>query len=135
MVVQAISLATDLRSQNRNISSVYIVTGVTTAGDGTGGTFWWSPSSTLPDNGESVIQVTGVSVGRWVKISDKFNNYVHEQPVASATWVVNHNLGKFASVSIVDTANDEIIGEVTYNTLNQITITFTSLVSGKAYIN
>jgi hypothetical protein len=61
--------------------------------------------------------------------------YVHDQQVASATWVVNHNLGKFASVSIVDTANDEIIGEVRYNSLNQITITFASLVSGKAYIN
>lgn len=62
-------------------------------------------------------------------------NYVHDQQVASASWVINHNLGKFASIHIVDTAGDEIIGEVTYNTINRITVTFTSQVSGKAYIN
>ena len=61
--------------------------------------------------------------------------YVHDQQVSSSSWVVTHNLNKFASVNIVDTANDEIIGEVTYNGLNQITITFSSAVSGKAYIN
>ena len=135
MVVQSIALATDLRNQNKNISTVFIVTGVSAEGDGAGGTFWWDAASTLPDDGISVIQVTGVAVGRWVKISDKFENYVHDQPVASNTWIVNHNLGKFASVSVVDTANDEIIGDVTYNGLNQITITFSSAVSGKAYIN
>jgi hypothetical protein len=135
MVVQSIGIAIDLRDQNRNISSVFVVTGVTTQGDGRGGTFWWDATSVLPDDGISVIQVTGVATGRWVKISDKFENYVHDQPVASATWIVNHNLGKFASVSIVDTANDEVIGDVTYNGLNQITINFSSAVSGKAYIN
>lgn len=135
MVVQSIALATDLRDQNKNISSVFVVTGVTSEGDGRAGTFWWDAASTLPDNGESVIQVTGVATGRWVKISDKFENYVHDQPVASATWIVNHNLGKFASVSIVDTANDEIIGDVAYAGLNQVIITFSSAVSGKAYLN
>ena len=62
-------------------------------------------------------------------------NYVHDQQVAASSWVINHNLGKFASIHIVDTAGDEIIGEVTYNTINRITVTFTSQVSGKAYIN
>ena len=61
--------------------------------------------------------------------------YVHDQQVASATWTVNHNLGKFASVNVVDTAGDEVIASVTYNSINQLTITFTSLLSGKAYIN
>lgn len=62
-------------------------------------------------------------------------NYVHDQQVASASWVVPHALNKFPSVSIVNTANQIIVGEITYNTLNQLTITFTSPISGKAYIN
>lgn len=61
--------------------------------------------------------------------------YVHDQQVAASTWTVNHNLGKFASVNVVDTAGDEVIASVTYNSINQLTITFTSLLSGKAYIN
>ena len=61
--------------------------------------------------------------------------YVHDQQVASATWVVTHNLNKFASINIVDTANEEVVGDVAYNSLNQITINFSAPISGKAYIN
>ena len=61
--------------------------------------------------------------------------YVHDQQVASSTWVVNHNLNKFASINIVDTANEEVVGDVSYNGLNQITINFTAPISGKSYIN
>ena len=62
-------------------------------------------------------------------------NYVHDQQVASASWVVIHELDKFPSVSIVNTAKQAVVGDITYNTLNQLTITFTSQISGKAYIN
>ena len=62
-------------------------------------------------------------------------NYVHDQQVASNTWVVVHNLNKYASINIVDTSNDIIMGEVRYNSLNQLTINFTAAISGKAYLN
>jgi hypothetical protein len=62
-------------------------------------------------------------------------NYVHDQQVASNSWVVIHGLNKFAAVSVVNTANQAIVGDITYNSLNQLTITFTSSISGKAYIN
>ena len=63
------------------------------------------------------------------------NNYVHDQQVASASWVIVHNMGKKPSVSIVDTADDEVIAKVTYNSNNQVTLTFSSPISGKAYLN
>lgn len=63
------------------------------------------------------------------------NNYVHDQQVASASWVIVHNMGKKPAVSIVDTADDEVIAQVTYNSNNQLTLTFSSPVSGKAYLN
>ncbi len=62
-------------------------------------------------------------------------NYVHDQQTASSSWVVVHNMGKKPSVSIVDTADDEVIGKVTYNSNNQLTITFSAPTSGKAYLN
>jgi hypothetical protein len=61
--------------------------------------------------------------------------YLHDQQVASSTWTVTHNMDKYPSVNIVDTSNDIIMGEVRYNSLNQLTITFTADVSGKAYLN
>jgi hypothetical protein len=62
-------------------------------------------------------------------------NYVHDQQVSSVTWVVTHNMNKYPAINIVDTSNDIIMGEVRYNTLNQLTITFTAAISGKAYLN
>lgn len=62
-------------------------------------------------------------------------NYVHNQQVSSIEWNVTHNMNKFPSVSIVDSANDEVIGEVTYIDTNSLTIKFTAAFSGKAYLN
>lgn len=62
-------------------------------------------------------------------------NYVHTQTLASASWVVNHNLGKLPSVTIIDSANDEVFGEVKHNSVNQSTISFSAAFSGKAFFN
>ena len=62
-------------------------------------------------------------------------NYVHDQGAAAAEWVVTHNLNKFCSVTVVDTANTVVIGEIEYNSVNQATLTFQSAFAGKAYFN
>mgnify|MGYP003122463330 FL=1 len=74
------------------------------------------------------IVITGGIVG-----VDK--NFVFTQSSASATWTINHTLNKFPAVGVVDSANDVVIGNVTYNSTTQITITFTAAFSGKAYLN
>lgn len=62
-------------------------------------------------------------------------NYVHEQAAASASWLVQHNLAKYPSVSVVDSAGDECEGEVRYLTSNQLRISFSGAFSGRAFIN
>jgi hypothetical protein len=62
-------------------------------------------------------------------------NYVHNQSVASATWNVQHNLGKFPSATMVLSTGQKGYGDVTYVDENNLTITFASAESGKAYIN
>jgi len=62
-------------------------------------------------------------------------NYVHDQGVPSAEWTVNHNLNKKSSVTVVDTAGTVIIGQIKYNSVNQVTLTFKSAFSGKAFFN
>ena len=61
--------------------------------------------------------------------------YVHNQPTAASLWTINHGLGKFPSVSVVDSANNVVIGDVTYVTDHQVTISFGSSFGGKAYCN
>ena len=61
--------------------------------------------------------------------------YIEDFSSATATWVINHNLGKYPSVSTVDSAGSIINGAITYNNANTITVVFTSATSGKAYLN
>tara|TARA_R100001463_G_scaffold2241_1_gene9527 strand:- start:497 stop:742 length:246 start_codon:yes stop_codon:yes gene_type:complete len=62
-------------------------------------------------------------------------NYVHDQGSPAATWTITHNLNKRCSVTVVDTAGTVIIGQIEFNSDNQVTLTFTSSFSGKAYFN
>lgn len=62
-------------------------------------------------------------------------NFTYTQVAASNTWSITHNLGKFPSVSVVDSAENLVVGDVQYINNNQLTVTFTASFSGKAYLN
>lgn len=70
---------------------------------------------------------------REFNINDKF--LVYNKNVPSNEWVINHNLEKYPSVTVVDSANSIITGEVTYIDMNTLKITFQAAFSGKAYLN
>jgi hypothetical protein len=61
--------------------------------------------------------------------------YTHSQDAASDTWTVNHNLGKYPSVTVVDSANSVVIGDIDYTSLNSLTVAFSAAFSGKVYCN
>ena len=62
-------------------------------------------------------------------------SYVHDQLAPSDTWVVFHNLGKFPAVMIVDSGGTVIDPDIRYDNNVQVTISFGSPTSGKAYLN
>ena len=62
-------------------------------------------------------------------------NYVHLQSSPASTWTVTHNLNKRPSVTVVDSAEEIVFGEVEYISDNQVTLTFAGACSGKAYFN
>lgn len=66
-------------------------------------------------------------------IEDK--NFVFSQNISSDSWYISHNLNKFPSVSVVDSGNNIVIGEVIYIDENNLQILFTAPFSGKAYLN
>ena len=61
--------------------------------------------------------------------------YTFTQVSELDTWVIEHNLGKYPSVTLVDDNNTVMVGTVHYDSLNQLTVTFTEAVSGSAYLN
>lgn len=61
--------------------------------------------------------------------------FTYTQNVASDTWNVTHNLGKRPSVTVVDSGDSVVIGDISYTNSNELTITFSSAFSGKAYLN
>ena len=66
--------------------------------------------------------------------SGSTRRHIHTQGVASAEWVINHPLGGHPSVTIVDSANTAVFGEVQYESTSQVTVYFTVPFSGLAYL-
>lgn len=62
-------------------------------------------------------------------------NFYFTQTTASNTWVITHNLNKYPSATVIDSAGTEVVGNITYNSLNQITITFSGAFKGSATLN
>lgn len=61
--------------------------------------------------------------------------YTFVQTIAASTWVINHGLNKYPSVSVVDSGNNVVVGDVKYDSLNELTISFSSAFTGQAYLN
>lgn len=61
--------------------------------------------------------------------------YEHLQPSAGTVWTIPHSLGKYPSVTLLDSANDEIEGDVSHVSKNVVVATFSAAVSGRALCN
>jgi hypothetical protein len=61
--------------------------------------------------------------------------YVHNQLTPSGAWTIAHNLNKYPSVQVVDSAGTAVFGDVQYINSNSIVIQFSTMFAGKAYLN
>ena len=84
---------------------------------------------TVPSRTNTVIDVTASNVSG----ADKFFKF--SQRVASDTWQVKHNLNKYPSVTVVDSAENVVVGDIEYIDENNLVITFTGGFVGTAYMN
>lgn len=75
-----------------------------------------------------VVRLWGVSAAA------RTRRHVYAQASPSTTWVINHNLGGKPSVTVVDSADTVVIGDVRYNSNSLVTIEFTAAFSGYAYL-
>jgi hypothetical protein len=63
------------------------------------------------------------------------NNYLHRQTTPSDTWYITHNLNKFPNITILDSANNKVIGNEEHIDENNVILTFNGSFSGKATLN
>lgn len=65
------------------------------------------------------------------------SNYVHTvtQNAPSNVWTIDHNLGFFPNVTVVDSGGTQVEGNVIYNNINRVTIEFSTAFAGKAYLS
>jgi hypothetical protein len=67
--------------------------------------------------------------------------FVFPQTAPATNWgagtppVVTHNLGKFPSITVIDTGNTVVQGEYTYIDNNTVALAFSAPFAGKAYLN
>ena len=81
-------------------------------------------SNSLKHNGEEIGTATG---------DDKTFFYVQSTPAKE--WEITHNLNKYPSVTIIDSANTKVEGEVEYVSMNKVKVKFSVAFSGKATLN
>ena len=83
----------------------------------------------VKSNNEVYKRTTG---NAWVRL---IPNQVTHTFTNQNTITISHNLEKYPSVTIVDTDGYKIYGEIQYLNTNQIKIIFSSVISGKIYLN
>ena len=85
----------------------------------------------LPDQ-HPISAITGLQEAL-VEVSDK--TFVFEQAIASNTWVIKHNLHKYPSVSLVDSAGTQFEAAVEYIDKNNVVVRMNGATTGKAFFN
>ncbi|HEL0778679.1 TPA: hypothetical protein TVJ88_001132 [Streptococcus equi subsp. zooepidemicus] len=63
------------------------------------------------------------------------NQYLFEQVSPQTEWTITHNLIKYPSVTIVDSAGNEVFGSVEYISTAKIIVRFSAPFAGKAILN
>lgn len=61
--------------------------------------------------------------------------YIYNQSPASDHWYINHNMKKYPSVTVVDSAGTHVVGDVVYIDEDNVVCIFSSPFSGTAYLN
>ncbi len=63
------------------------------------------------------------------------SKYVHTQSSANILWDITHNLRFYPNVTVVDSGDNFVVGDVQYISTNRLQVTFTHPFAGKAYIS
>jgi len=87
-------------------------------------------------SGIAAVTITGVAPTQVLNfVLPVSGSYIHTQSASASTWTINHNLGFNPAVSIVDSGENVVIGDVTYISTNTLSVYFNASFGGKAYLS
>lgn len=91
---------------------------------------------TVESGNHPAVSITGISPAQVINfVLPIAGSYIHNQIASSSTWTINHNLGYYPAVSVVDSGGNHVIGDVTYVSQNVVTVSFNASFGGKAYLS
>lgn len=125
---------------SRNVYSLGQISagGVGTEGDGsTGGnsgmgSISGASDASISNQREGDIIVWNADSGKW---TNRRGMVHHVQTTPAKVWYINHGLGKFPNVKIVDSAKQLCMADIYYTDENNVQIEFGSAQSGSAYLD
>jgi len=93
-------------------------------------------SVTSTSSGVPQVTITGTAPAQTLNFVIPVGGvYTHNQLSSASTWTITHNLGFFPSVTVIDSGNNTVIGNVTYISENQLSVSFNATFGGKAYLS
>lgn len=112
-----------------------VVLGDTISLIGTGAQIYYGMVDPDPDLGETgdLYVEYGGPVGEG-EAGAGAATFTYIQSTPSNVWVITHGLGTFPSVTVTDSSGNWVIGSVHYDSVDQVTITFSSAFSGTAVL-
>jgi hypothetical protein len=62
------------------------------------------------------------------------SSFTFVQSLPLATWIIVHNMGTYPSVTVIDSSGNWVIGGIHYDSVYQVTLTFSGAFSGTAVL-
>ena len=92
-------------------------------------------SGDIKDNAGSTGSVGEVLSVTSTGLKWQGRTFIFNQTVSTNTWVINHNLGAFPAIAVIDSVGNFVIGDIDYTNNVSLTLTFNTAFKGKAYLN
>lgn len=87
------------------------------------------------DINKPISTATQTALDTKQNIGTNYDDKAFTTSFSGSTGTVTHNMGKFPSVTIIDSAGDEIVGDIVHVSINAFTFTFSASTSGIIYCN
>ena len=91
-------------------------------------------------DGNNAYITKNFSIGEFLSFIETTGTFVQDtftynQAISNSIWIINHGLGTFPSVTVLDSAGNTVFGDIVYNDQNTLTLTFSASFTGTAYLN
>ena len=86
-------------------------------------------------NGELPMIDLRLPETRVVRVYSQNPTFIYTQGTAAQDWDIVHNLSKYPSITVVDSAGTVVHGDAEYISQNQVMLHFSAPFSGTAYLN